>query len=105
MCFVADLPLALASFYDCGKGVGGLAGVSKAKQKTKETLSSMIRNQKPLAVHQQVFFSTVVQQVVDLPTDKQRELRTAVAELLLNALTGDDSINSGETDDTSQTHA
>ncbi len=65
----------------------------------------MIRNQKPPAVHQQVLFSTVVQQVVDLPTDKQRELQTAVAELLLNALTGDDSIDSGQTDDTSQTHA
>jgi len=59
----------------------------RQNKKPKETLSSMIRNQKPLAVHQQVLFSTVVQQVVDLPTDKQRELRTAVAELLLNALT------------------
>ncbi len=77
----------------------------RQNKKPKETLSSMIRNQKPPAVHQQVLFSTVVQQVVDLPTDKQREVQTAVAELLLNALTGDDSIDSGQTDDTSQTHA
>jgi len=48
---------------------------------------SMIRNQKPPAVRQQVLFSPAVQQVADLPTDKQRELQTAVAELLLNTLT------------------
>jgi len=74
-------------------------------KKTKETRSSMIRNQKPPAVRQRVLFSPAVQQVVDLPTDKQRELQTAVAELLLNALTSDDFIDSGETDDASQTHA
>jgi anti-sigma regulatory factor (Ser/Thr protein kinase) len=65
----------------------------------------MIRNQKPPAVRQQVLFSPAVQQVADLPTDKQRELQTAVAELLLNTLTSDDSSDSGETDDTSQTYA
>ena len=65
----------------------------------------MIRNQKPPAVRQQVLFSSAGQRVVDLPTDKQRELQRAVAELLLNALTGDDSIDRGETDDESQAHA
>ena len=65
----------------------------------------MIRNQKPPAVRQQVLFLPAVQQVADLPTDKQRELQTAVAELLLNILTSDDSSDSGETDDTSQTYA
>jgi anti-sigma regulatory factor (Ser/Thr protein kinase) len=64
----------------------------------------MIRNQKPPTVHQQMLFLPAVQRVADLPSDKQRELQTAVAELLLNALTGDDSIDNGESDDESQTH-
>lgn len=64
----------------------------------------MIRNQKPPTVYQQMLFLPAVQRVADLPCDKQRELQTAVAELLLNALTGDDSIDDGESDDESQTH-
>jgi hypothetical protein len=64
----------------------------------------MIRNQKPPTLHQQMLFLPAVQQVADLPSDKQRELQTAVAELLLNALTGDDSIDNGESDDEPQTH-
>jgi anti-sigma regulatory factor (Ser/Thr protein kinase) len=64
----------------------------------------MIRNQKPPTLHQQMLFLPAVQQVADLPSDKQRELQTAVAELLLNALTGDDSSDNGESDDEPQTH-
>ena len=96
-------PLALASFYDCGKAPAFWP--VPRNQNPKETLSSMIRNQKPPAVHQQMLFPPVVQQMPDLTTDKQRELQTAVAELLLNAFTGDDSIQSGETHDESQAHA
>jgi hypothetical protein len=94
----------LANLYDCGKGAASLVGAPKSKRKPKETLSSMIRNQKPPMVHQQMLFLPAVQRVADLPCDKQRELQTAVAELLLNALTGDDSIDNGESDDESQTH-
>jgi hypothetical protein len=94
----------MSSLYDCGKGASSQAGASKSKRQPKETLSSMIRNQKPPEFRQQVLFSPIVE-VVDLPTDKQRELQTAVAELLLNALTDDDPIDSGETDDASQAHA
>jgi len=65
----------------------------------------MIRNQTSPAVHQQLLFSPTVPQVVDVPTEKKRELQTALADLLLNALTGDDSSDSGETDDASQAHA
>ena len=101
----AVLPLGLASFYDCGKGAASPCGVTQAKRKTKETPSRMIRNQKPRAVHQPLLFSTEVRQVVELPTEKKRELQTALADLLLNALTGDDSSDSGETDDASQAHA
>ena len=65
----------------------------------------MMRNQKSPAVHQQMLFAPVVPQMPDLPTDKQRELQTAVAELLLKAFTGNDSVPNGETNDESQTHA
>lgn len=72
---------------------------------SKETLRSMIRNPKPPAIHQPMLFPPAVPQVLDLPTDRQRELQTAMADLLLNAFTGDASIQSGETHDESQTHA
>lgn len=103
--FVADLSLALASSMIAGKAPAVLLASRRQNKKPKETLSRMIRNQKPPAVRQQVLFSTVVQQVVDLPTDKQRELQTAVAELLLHALTVDDFSDRGEADDESQAHA
>ena len=64
----------------------------------------MIRNQKSPAVHQPLLFSPTIQPVVELPPEKQRELQTALAELLLNTLTGNDSSDSGETNDESQTH-
>jgi hypothetical protein len=56
------------------------------------------------AARQPLLFSLAAQQWIELPTDKQRELQRAVAELLLNAITDDKPIDSGETDDTSQTH-
>jgi anti-sigma regulatory factor (Ser/Thr protein kinase) len=65
----------------------------------------MTRNSKPPAARQQVLFSQAAQRLVELSNDKQQELRTAVAELLLNAIAGDKPIDSGETDDESQAHA
>ncbi|HZL70657.1 MAG TPA: hypothetical protein VFC29_25375 [Candidatus Limnocylindrales bacterium] len=100
-----DLALALTSFYDCWKGVGCLGWRLAGQQELKETLSSMIPNPKLPAVRQHLLFSPVAQRLVELPSDKQRELRTAIAELLLNVLTGDDPIDSGETDDECEAHA
>lgn len=99
-----DLALALTSFYDCWKGVGCLGGRLEV-QKAKETLSRMIPNPKAPIVRQHLLFSPAVQRLVELPSDKQRELQTAIAELLLHALTGDDPVDSGGTDDASQAHA
>ena len=65
----------------------------------------MIPNPKAPIVRQYLLFSPAVQRLVELPSDKQRELRTAIAELLLNALTGDDPIDGGATDDECQAHA
>jgi anti-sigma regulatory factor (Ser/Thr protein kinase) len=66
----------------------------------------MIRNPSLRAARQRLLFSPAAQQCVELPTDKQQELQTAVAELLLNAIVGETSTTeSGETDDVSQAHA
>jgi len=65
----------------------------------------MTRNPKAPVARQQLLFFQAAQRPLELPTDKQRELQTAVADLLLNALTGDDLIDSGETDDEPQAHA
>jgi hypothetical protein len=86
-----------------GKAPAVQAAPRKSNQK--ERPSRMIRNQKPPTVRQQLLFSRTVQQVVELPTEKKRELHAALAELLLNTLTGHDPSDSGETDDESQAHA
>jgi hypothetical protein len=102
--FVADLSLALTNSYDCGKGAGGLSVPRSHERRPKET-RSMTRNPKAPAARQQLLFFQAAQRPLELPIDKQRELQTAVADLLLNALTGHDLIDSGETDDEPQAHA
>jgi hypothetical protein len=92
--------LVLTSVYDCRKGAG-CHGWHLEVQEAKETLSTMIPNLKSPAVRQHLLFSPPAQRLAELPNDKQRELKTAIGELLLNALTGDDSIDGGETDDES----
>jgi hypothetical protein len=87
-------------FYDCRKGADYLSWRLEA-QKARETVSPMIPNPKPPAVRQRLLFSPAVRRLVDLPSDKQHELKAAIAELLLNALTDDDPIDNGETDDKS----
>jgi hypothetical protein len=78
----------------------------KRKKRKQGDTRRMTRNSKPPAVRQQLLFSHVAQRLVELSNDKQQELRTAVAELLLNAIAGDKPIDSGETtDDKSQAHA
>jgi len=77
----------------------------KLKKRKQGDTRSMTRNSKPPAVRQQLLFSQAAQRLVELSNDKQQELQTAVAELLLNAIAGDKPIDSGETDDESQAHA
>jgi len=96
-----NLALMLASFYDCRKGVGHFGWRLESQDELKETLSIMIQNRKPPAVRQHLLFSPAVPRTVELPSDKQRELKVAIAELLLNALTGANLVNEGETDDES----
>jgi len=71
----------------------------------KEKLSSMTRNLTPPATRQRLLFPPAAPQRLDLPTDKQRELQAALAELLLNAIMGDQTNANGGNDDESQAHA
>ena len=95
-----NLALVLTSFYDGWKGAR-CHGWRLEVQKAKEALSTMIPNPKPPAVRQHLLFSQSAQRFVELPSDKQRELQTAIAELLLHALPGDNPIDTGETNDES----
>jgi hypothetical protein len=75
------------------------------KTENKGDARRMIRNPKSPVVRQPLLFSLAAPPVVELPTEKRRELQTALAELLLNTLTANDSSDSGETDDAPQAHA
>lgn len=95
----------LRSLYHCGEAPMASGAPRFQGRILKEKLSSMTRNLTPPATRQRLLFPPAAPQRLDLPTDKQRELQAAVAELLLNAIMGDQTNANGGNDDESQAHA